>query len=84
MESIYKQLSSIGANLFTGAKLLGYFVQDLLDLAQIRAGVIKKNLSVANINEILEEIIQIQHITASLKNIKLTFKKIYDLEGNDV
>ena len=63
---------------------MGYFVQDLLDLAQIRAGVIKKNPCITNVNENLEEIIRIQHITASLKNINISYKKIYDLKGSDV
>ena len=50
IDCIYKELTSISANLFTSAKLLGFFVQDLLDLAQIRAGVIKKNMCITNIN----------------------------------
>ena len=84
IDCIYKELTSISANLFTGAKLLGFFVQDLLDLAQIRAGVIKKNMCIANINQILDEIVKIQHITASLRKINLSFRKIYDSKGKDL
>ena len=42
----------------TGCKLLSFYVQDLLDLAQMRAGTIKKNFEYINVNNPLREIIQ--------------------------
>ena len=38
----------------------------------------------ANMNEILDEIVKIQQITASLRKINLCIKKIYDSKGNDL
>jgi K+-sensing histidine kinase KdpD len=45
-------------NIMTGSKLLGFYVQDLLDLAQIRSGKIVKNIERVDINEVLREILQ--------------------------
>ena len=41
----------------TGAKLLGFYVQDLLDLAQMRSGKIVKNIEQVDINEVMREIL---------------------------
>jgi signal transduction histidine kinase len=49
-------------NMSTGTKLLGFYVQDLLDLAELKAGTIKKNIELVNINLPLQEIIQTQEL----------------------
>jgi signal transduction histidine kinase len=57
-EKALKEISYLKANMKTGSKLLGFYVQDLLDLAQIRAGKIVKNVERVNVNEVLKEILQ--------------------------
>jgi signal transduction histidine kinase len=51
-------------NMKTGCKLLSFYVQDLLDLAQMKAGTIKKNFEMTNVNKPLEEIILTQELQA--------------------
>lgn len=51
-------MSSLKTNILTGSKLLEFYVQDLLDLAQIRSGKIVKNIERTDINDLLREIIQ--------------------------
>lgn len=64
-------MSSQKNNIVTGAKLLGFYVQDMLDLAQIRSGKIVKNIERVDINEVLREILSTQDIMASHKNVQL-------------
>ena len=52
-----KQFEYQKSNMKTGAKLLSFYVQDLLDLAQLRAGTIKKNFECVNVNLPLREIL---------------------------
>ena len=53
-----KQFEYQKSNMKTGTKLLSFYVQDLLDLAQLRAGTIKKNFECVNVNIPLREILQ--------------------------
>ena len=61
----------------TGTKLLSFYVQDLLDLAQLRAGTIKKNFENVNVNEPLREILKTQELQAKAKGVNLVFKPFY-------
>jgi hypothetical protein len=42
----------------TGTKLLSFYVQDLLDLAQLKGGTIEKNIEFINVNLPLKAIVQ--------------------------
>jgi signal transduction histidine kinase len=55
-----RQLESENKIMRTGCQLLGFYVQDLLDLAQIRAGTVTKNFEMTNVNEPLLDIIDTQ------------------------
>lgn len=57
-EKSIDDMSSLKTNILTGSKLLEFYVQDLLDLAQIRSGKIVKNIERTDINDLLREIIQ--------------------------
>ncbi len=59
-----RQFESQEKNMKTGCKLLSFYVQDLLDLAQLRAGTIKKNFEMTNVNNPLEEIVLTQELQA--------------------
>ena len=65
-------------NIVTGAKLLGFYVQDMLDLAQIRSGKIVKNIERVDINEVLREILSTQDIMAHHKNVQLILLEFED------
>lgn len=73
-----KDMDHLKSNILTGSKLLGFYVQDLLDLAQIRSGKIVKNIERTDINEILLEILQTQNIGAKYKKVNLMLKKFSD------
>lgn len=73
-----KDMDHLKSNILTGSKLLGFYVQDLLDLAQIRSGKIVKNIERTDINEILLEILQTQDIGAKYKKVNLMLKKFSD------
>lgn len=79
-EKSLKELGSLKANIKTGSKLLGFYVQDLLDLAQIKAGKIVKNLELVNVNQVLKEILQTQDIASEMKQVKLILKEFHETE----
>jgi hypothetical protein len=62
MDETLAQLTCTKKNMSTGTKLLSFYVQDLLDLAELKAGTIKKNIEYVNINIPLQEIIQTQEL----------------------
>jgi signal transduction histidine kinase len=62
MDNTLAEFTYTKQNMRTGTKLLGFYVQDLLDLAELKAGTIKKNIELVNINLPLEEIIQTQEL----------------------
>ena len=74
-EKLLKELSGLKANIKTGSKLLGFYVQDLLDLAQIKAGKIIKNIELVNVNQVLKEILQTQDIASEMKKVTLVLKE---------
>ena len=73
-------MTSQNNNIVTGAKLLGFYVQDMLDLAQIRSGTIVKNIERVDINEVLREILSTQDIMASHKNVQLILHEFGDID----
>ena len=75
-----KAMDYLKGNITTGSKLLGFYVQDLLDLAQIRSGKIVKNIERTDINEVLQEILQTQEIGAKYKKVNLKLHKFSDKE----
>ena len=70
------KIDFIDKNLSTSSKLLGFYVQDLLDSSQIKAGTIKKNTRVVNINKVLSELLNLQEISAEMKQVTLSLKKL--------
>ena len=68
----------------TSCKMISYFVQDLLDMSQIKAGKLTKNVQITNINEALGEILSTQEIQAKSKNIAVELKKLTNARNNDV
>lgn len=57
MDDTLGQFTYSNKNMSTGTKLLSFYVQDLLDLAELKAGTIKKNIEFININSPLQEIL---------------------------
>ena len=53
------------------AKLLDFFIQDILDLSQIRRGTLKLDPSPIDLERLIEEVFQISYIEAKNKNIQL-------------
>lgn len=68
-------------NIVTGTKLLGFYVQDMLDLAQIRSGKIVKNIERVDINAVMREILSTQDIMASHKKVQLI---LHEFEEQDM
>ena len=50
MDQTLEQFEYHKTNMNTGTKLLSFYVQDLLDLAQLKAGTIQKNIEMVNVN----------------------------------
>ena len=64
--------------------MISYFVQDLLDMSQIKAGTLTKNVQITNINEALGEILSTQEIQAKSKNISVELKKLTNARNHDI
>ena len=62
MDITLEELTQQKQNMSTGTKLLSFYVQDLLDLAQFKAGSITKNIEFVNVNMPLKEIVQTQEL----------------------
>ena len=50
LDKTLNKIDFIDKNLKTSSKLLGFYVQDLLDVTQIKAGTITKNIKQVNLN----------------------------------
>jgi signal transduction histidine kinase len=49
-----------------------------LDVSQIKAGTIRKNVKSVNINRVLQEVLDLQEISAEMKQVELVFKRMDD------
>ena len=60
--------------MITSSNLLQFHVEDILGLAQIKAGKFQKNEEMINIERTVQEVVKIQEYNAKQKNINLTFQ----------
>lgn len=71
-------MDDLKTNIATGSKLLGFYVQDLLDLAQIRSGKIEMHIENVDVNTVLQEILQTQSISSKFKKVDLILHEFSD------
>lgn len=72
------KIDHIDKNLKTSSKLLGFYVQDLLDVSQIKAGTITKNIKHVNLNKVLHEVLNLQEISAEMKQVSINLERLDD------
>lgn len=78
LDKTLNKIDFIDKNLKTSSKLLGFYVQDLLDVSQIKAGTITKNIKQVNLNKVLHEVLNLQEISAEMKQVSITLKRLED------
>jgi len=58
----------------TCANLLRFHVEDILGLAQIKAGKFRKNIQKFNIKKAIEEVVEVQESSANEKGVSIEVK----------
>ena len=76
--------------MLSSTNLLTFYVNDLLDFAQINSGNFRQDCRIVNIKETIEEVMLVQKIKAEMSGIQLTakfvnfpLKKDAQIAGND-
>ena len=71
VSSDFKEICSSQRILDSSTNILHFFVNDLLDFAQIQSNNFKKTLEAFNVKDAIQELIEMQTFQASSKNIKI-------------
>ena len=76
IDNILERMEESNIIQITSSQLLQFHVEDILGLAQIKAGKFHKNVERINIERTVQEVVKIQEYNAQQKNIILTYEMI--------
>ena len=71
MSHDFKEICSSQSILDSSTNILHFFVNDLLDFAQIQSNNFKKTIEAFNVKDAIQELLEMQTFQAKSKNLKI-------------